>query len=334
MVYVLALTLVMYNCKKDEPFPTEPDSELVDEINAITVTPITLTQPAAVTTTPSTITASAKATEVAGAMGSLSSGTVPASVNTAAGEVTAALTPAEVTTLSTVTPATIAAVAAGGALPAELQTVMTKVAADPALAQYLPQFTLPTVNGAPVGGRSGAVEGIEEVEGVLVEDACVQAAAAVYEAVKVKLDAAKAAEDAKVAAAYSAAIAPLAAEQTSCASGIPAKYAALRAAGQAQAAQAMADIDAAQAVIPAALYPVLKALVNIQLLGYLTSLNTLQAADVAACAATLTAKTAAAAAARDADLAASTAAYQTALAAAQAKRIELGESCHNQGGGN
>jgi hypothetical protein len=333
-IYGLALTLVMYNCKKkDEPFPTEPDTELVKEINAIQADPVTLVQPAAVTSTPSSLAASAKATAVAGDLGSLSSGTVPASVQTASTDIKAALSATELNALSSLTPATINAVAAGGALPADLKAIMDKAMANPALKAYLPTMTLPTVNGKSVSGRTGAPESVEKTDGIEVEDACVLAAQAAFDAVKTKLDAAKATKDAEVAAAYSAAIAPLAAEQASCTSGVPATYAAMRTAAQAQATKALADLEGAKSKIPADLYATLQSFINIQLLSFLSSANALQAADLKACSETLTAKTAAAAAARDANSAAVNASYTAAIAKATAKKTELVQSCHNQGGG-
>jgi hypothetical protein len=337
IVYTLALTLVMYNCKKkEEPFPTTPDTEVQKELEAITVAPVTITAPAPVTSTPATLTASAQATATANDMAQLKNGTVPASVQTASNEVKAVVSAAEINTLSSVNASTVAAVAAGGALPANLKTIMDKVTASPAMRAYLPTFTLPTVNGTPIPARSGVVEGtegVEGLEGIEVEDACVQAANTAFDGVKTKLDATKASETTKVTTAYSAVIAPLAADEAACKAGIPTKYAAFRTAGQAQATQALADLDAAQSSIPADLYPVLKAFINIQLLGFLSSVNTLEAAEVKACTAITTAKTAAAAAARDADLAKVNENYNTALAAAQAKRTELVQTCHNQGGG-
>ncbi|GAB2795852.1 hypothetical protein GCM10027275_46430 [Rhabdobacter roseus] len=334
--YILALTLVMYNCKKkEEPFPIAPPQELINEMNAISLATVTPTQPAAVTTTPATFTASAKTTELAGALGGIAaSGTVPASVQASAGEVTAALSTAEVNSLAAVTPATISAVAAGGAVPAELKAVLDKAAANPALQAYMPAFTLPTVNGTAVnGGRDGVSEGVEKTEGLEVEDACIDAANAAFNSKKTQLDTQRDQQRATVNTAYTNATQPLAAEQTACTAGVPATYNAYRQSGQAQATQALADIEAAQTTL-GPLYPVLKALVNLQLLGYLQSVNTLQSAAVNACTATTTAKTAAAQAARDADLATITANYNTALAAAEAKRTELVASCHNQGGGN
>lgn len=335
LVYALALVLVMNNCKDhdNKPFPTEPNSELLKEINAIVVTPVTPTSPAPVTTTPGTATVPAKTTTVYGDMPGLSTGTIPATVQTAANEVNVVLSAAEVNTLSSVTPAMIAAVAGGGALPADLKAIMDKVAANPALMAYLPTLTLPTVNGKSVSGRSGVPESVEKTEGILVEDACILAAQAAYDAVKTKLDATKAAEVAKITSTYTTALAPLAAEQASCTAGIPTKYTALRASVQAQANKAIADIEAAKNVIPAALVPVLKAFVNIQLLGILSSLNTLQAAELKACSETTTAKTTSFTAARDADLAKANANYAEALAKATAKKTELAQSCHNQGGG-
>ena len=333
-VYGLTLTLVMYNCKKkDEPFPTEPDSELVKEINAIDMETVTLVQPVAVTTTPSSLVVSAKATEVAGALSTLSSGTVPPTVQTASNDMNAALTSAELNTLAAVTPATINDIAGGGALPANLKAIMDKVMANPALLAYLPKMTLPTVNGKTVSGRTGTPESVEKVDGIEIEDACLIAAQAAFDAVKTKLDAKKATQDAQIAAAYSAAIAPLAAEQASCTSGIPATYATMRTAAQAQATSSLNDLEAAKSVIPAGLYVAIKAFINIQLLNFLSSVNTLQAADLKACSEKTAAATAAAAAARDANTAAVNASYNAAIAKATTKKGELAQSCHNQGGG-
>lgn len=334
MVLALAMTLVMYNCKKSDPL--EPDQDLVKKINEIKVAPVTLVTPAAVTTTPATITASAKATEVSSALaGIASSGSVPASVTAATNDVKAGISTTEITTLSTISPATISAVSGGGALPADLKSIMDKAAANPALKAYLPTVTLPTVNGVAVsGGRKGSpiIETIAQSEGLEVSDECIAKAEEAYNTVKATLDATRASELQKVEAAYNTAIAPVAGELTSCTGGIPAKYAPLRTAAQTAYDKANADIEAGKAALQAlGIYEVVKALNSIALLGNLSSINTLQAADLAACTAKSTASTTAAQAARTANTAAVEAAYQTALSAALKAKGELAQSCHNQG---
>jgi hypothetical protein len=336
LAYGLAMMFVLYNCKKkEEPFPLEPDTAVANELNAIAVAPITLVQPAAVTTTPAGVVASAQATAAYPALGPLASGTVPATVQATANEVAAVgLSTAEVTKVEGITTQQIAAVSGGGAVPADLKVILDKMANNTALQAYLPKLTFPTVNGTTIsGGRTGAVESVEKGEGIEVEDACVLAAVAVFDGVKVKLDASKAAELAKVTAAFQAAIAPLAGQEVSCKSGVPAKYDPFRVRASAVRVQGLADIEAAKSKIPVSLYSFLKVFVNFQTMIYLASLNTLQAADLKACSEKTKASTTAITAARTANTAAANAAYAAALALAQTKKQELVLTCHNQGGG-
>jgi hypothetical protein len=344
MLCLLVMTLVMYNCKKDEePLPDKPDQGKVDDLNKIEIAPVTITPPAAVATTEATVEVSAKATEVNGALGGIAaSGTVPASVSAAAAEVTAAVPAADMATLSAVTPAQIAAVKAGGAIPADVKAALDKAAANPAIQAYLPKFTLPTVGGETISGRVAAPAGVAATADVATADAieavqeasdvCIAAADGVFNTKKSQLDAAKATNDAAATTAYNTAVAAVPAAGA-CTDPLAAKYAAFRGAVDAQVNQAMADVDAAQAVL-GDLYPVLKTLINIQALNAYSGLNNLQAADTAACTAANTQRLAAATAARDANLAASQSAYASALDAANVARTALIQSCHNQGGGN
>jgi hypothetical protein len=333
LMYVLALMLVMYNCKKKDPFPTEPSGPGLEELNKVKVDPITPTAPAPVTAVPGSVAASTEAAAVNNALaGIATSGVIPASVTTTAAAVSAALPAADITALAAVTPTTIAAIAAGGAVPADLKAIMDKVAANPALQAYLPKITLPTVNGVTVTGRIGAVEAIEAIESVQVEDACLVSAEAKFQEKKAELDAAKATEEGKITTTYNTAIAPLAADETSCKASIPAAMNLYRAGIQAQIDKAFADLEAAKDKL-GSLYPTIYALLSVQAIGAFSSLPALEAASVKACAAITTAKTAAAQAARNADLAKVTTSYNTAIAAANAAKGKLLESCHNQGGG-
>jgi hypothetical protein len=343
----LALMLVMYNCKKkDEPLPDKPNPVIEKELDDINLTPVTLTPPAPVESTDASVELSEKAGEVNAALGDIAStGVIPASVSDAAAEVSAALPAADLAVLGGVTPAMMDAVKGGGEIPADVKAALDKAAANPAVQAYLPKFTLPTVGGVTINGRIAATNGVTGDEAVSIgaeghieaiqeaSDVCIAAAEAIFQAKKTQLDAGKSAKDAEIATAYNAAIAPLASQQTECTSGLTATYAAYRAAVDVQVNQALADLDAAQAIL-GDLYPILRALTNIQALGAYSGLNTLQAAEIAACAAKTTAATTNAQAARDKDLAASQAAYDTALAAATTVKAKLVESCHNQGGGN
>ncbi|MCF2447060.1 hypothetical protein L0657_24110 [Dyadobacter sp. CY345] len=348
-VLSLMMTAMLFNCKKDdEPTdPKTPSTETTQALNAITLPAQTLIEPAAVQSTPASIEASAKATEVSGALGNIAStGVVPASVTTAASDVSGALSQDEINTLNSVNAETISAVAGGGELSPALAAILDKVMANPALAAYLPKFNFPTVNGVAVrgakkttstvtasGARTSGTDAVEKVEGVLVDDACITAANTLFNTAKARLDASKATEDAKVATKYAADIAPIAAAQTACTDGLTATYAGYRTSAQQIGADANAALDAAQGVLGSN-YALLKALVSIQVLGTLASINELEAADRQACIAKAAAATTNAQAARDANIAQVNAAYTTALAEATRLQGEAIRSCHNQGGGN
>ncbi len=345
LICALALMLVMYNCKKkDDPLPDKPDEEITKELDDIKVAPVTITPPAPVESTEANVETSAKAGELNSGLGSITdANSIPASVTTAATEVTAAISESELNTLSNVDAALINAVKEGGEIPAEVKAALDHAASNPALQEYLPTFTLPTVNGTAVTGRTAtspnlvtpqqlaANESIEAVQDA--SDVCVAAAESAYQAKKTELDASKSAKDAEITAAYNAAIAPLAAEEEACKAGIPAKFAAYRAAIDEQVASALANLERVKPFI-GPLYPILKALINIQALNAYAGLNNLEAASLAACTAKTAAATTNAQAARDANLAASQAAYDAALASAAEVRAKLIASCHNQGGGN
>ena len=331
----MLLSAVMFNCKKDEDkFPTEPDTEKTEELKNLDVVKPTYDQPAAVEVKESSVEVSAKTAEVTSGLNELANGTVAPSVSAAADEVSAALSASEIATLNSVSAETIAKVSAGGALPADLKAVMDKVANDPNLKAYLPTFTLPSVGGVQISGaRTGSDKSVDAVQAITVDDNCIAKAEAAFATSKAKLDATKATYIAEIAAAYTAYVAPLAAQETQCVASVAPKYAALRTAAAQIAATANAVLDAAQGLLGAR-YAILKALVNIQLLGYLSTLNTLQVADTAACAAKTTAYTNAAAAVRASNTAKVEAAYATALASATEIKAALIASCHNQGSGN
>lgn len=343
IVYALAMMLVMYNCKKKDAFPTEPNKEDIENLNKVEVKPIVVDPPAPVVSTVATAEASAKATAVNGALdGIASSGTVPASVTTAAAEVSAALPKADVAVLAAVTPATIANISAGGTISPELKTIMDKVAANPAVQAYLPKFNLPTVGGKPISGRLAVTEKAETqpevsrvsgVEAVQVEDACLVAAEAEFQKVKAKLDASKTTEDGKVTTAYNAAIALIAPAEASCKAGVPTLFAGYKAGVQGQINDAVADLTAAKGVLGDDLFAILNALVNIQAIGAFTGINALEKASLAACTESARLSTENAQKARDANFAKSKAAYDAAIAEATTAKATVVQSCHNQGGG-
>ncbi|WP_138476477.1 hypothetical protein [Dyadobacter bucti] len=335
LTYGLALMFLMYNCKKKDTDPLKPDEGLVDEINKIEVETVTLTPPAPVVATEGKFEASAEAAAVSNALEELStSGVVPESLKAAGAGVSASLTPEEIATMSTITPDVLAVVEGGGALPANLKAVLDKVAADPSLSVYLPKVTYPTVAGVEIKAqRTAGVEAVEGVEGVLVNDACLAEAEAAFQVVKTKLDASRDTQLAAVATQYAADIALLAPAEAACNTTATTNATALRTAAKAVHTEASASLEAGKAVLGDQLYTLLKALTDISYVGYLSSVNTLEASEKLACTAKTTAGTTNAQAARDANTTAVQAAYSAALAEATVKKGELAESCHNQGGG-
>jgi hypothetical protein len=338
LTYGLAMTLVLFNCKKDDnPVdPEEPDTQITDSLKNVTITPIVIVTPAPVTVTPSSLTASAEATALANDMASIvASGTVPASVTAAAANVSAALSESEIATLSSLTPEAIAAIQAGGAFSPELKAVMDKVAADPILKGYLPTFSFPTVGGAGTrASRIASVEAIELVENIEVNDACIDAANAIFNTKKTELDGIKATEDTKVAAAFSAATATLASDETACKTDAPNKFAATATAITAQVTKAKTDLDAAKSILGDVTYKILYGLINAAEVGAYNTINNLKLADSTFCTQVKDALTAAANVARLTNEGLVTIAYNTAITAATGLKNRSIQSCHNQGSGN
>jgi hypothetical protein len=334
-VYGLMMTAMLFNCKdKDDKDPETPSGPILQDLEKINLAPITIDAPAAVKSTEASIEASAKATELDDAINGIeASGTVPASVVSAAGDVTGAISQSEINTLNSVSSETIAAVAAGGTLTPELKAILDKAMANSALAAYLPKFTLPTVNDVTITARIGGTEAVDKVDGIQISDACLAAANTAFDVVKTRLDASKVTETAKVDAAYATWIAPIAAGQTACTDGLTPKYAALRTEAQQAYAESVASLDARQGIL-GNMYPVFKASVSLILVVKLNGINILEGADKKACIAKAEGAKNLADAAKTANTAKVDAAYTTSLAEANRLKAAAIESCHNQGGGN
>lgn len=332
LVYGLVLMLVMYNCKKKDEDPLTPDAGKLEELSKITMTPVTLVKPAAVASTEGKVDVSAKATALNADLASIATtGVLPASAVTASAEVTKALSPAEISTMSSLTPAALAAIAKGGALPADVKAVMTKAAADAALSAYFPKVTYPTVGGKEVKGRIGGTvipEAVEATEGTLVSDECIAAAEAAFQTKKAALDAARLTALIPVTAQYAADIAPIAAAQSACNSPIAANYDAQRA----SYLTVYNTGDALLQTLGASGVPMRISLL-MQYLALVEATYASQSAAVKACSDIAAAQTANANTARDSNAAAVEASYATAIAAARAAQTALVASCHNQGGG-
>lgn len=330
----LMMTFMLVNCKKDDKDPSAPNEDITNALKDVKVENVAIEAPAAVVATPSTFTTSTATAEVGNGLASAAAtGVVPASVTAAGSAVSSAISPSEVSALSSVSSATVAAVSAGGAVPADLKAVLDKARANPALAAYLPTFTFPSVGGVVVSGkRVGGTDAVEKTEKVLVDDACVAAANSVFDGVKATLDASKTSQNAAILAAYNTAVSTVP-PATTCTADLATRFDGYRSGVNTQGAKALADIEAAKAALGSN-YDLIKALTNIALLDALSSINTLQAAEAQACVQKATAGGTNALAARDANLAKLDLAYSTALAQATKLKTDAIASCHNQGGTN
>lgn len=345
----LMMTAVLFNCKDDKKTtdPETPDTAVLEDLDKVTMADVAVAEPAAVESTDGSVEVSAAAAAVSNDLAGLSSGTVSDGLKDAGTAVSGALSTDETSVLTSLSSTTISDVAAGGAVPANLQAVLDKAMANPALSAYLPKITFPTVAGVTLRGKRiavsnsvtasakvGVTTGTEQVEKVDVSDACVAAGQAAFDTKKAQLDASKASQDAAVAAKYVTWTATVASNLTSCNTAATDKVTPLRAQAQAAYAAADANIESGKAALGDQLYTLLKALNSLALIGNLSSLNTLLAAETQACTAKQTAATTNANAARDKALADINTAYTTALASATTLKNNAIQSCHNQGSGN
>jgi hypothetical protein len=332
----LMMTAMLFNCKDDDKDPTEPSTDISNKLKALDLPTFTPTK-AVVTSTAGAVTPSAKTTAVSTDLAAMSTtGVVPASLKEANSVLTTALSASDLATLSSVSPATLDAIKAGGAIPADIKAVIAKAYANASLAAYLPKVTAPTVAGVAVKApttRIGGTEAVEKTEDVLVDDACIAAATTLYNAAKAKLDASRASQEALVASTFATATAAIPGQQTTCNTSATTAAATARTAATTVFNQYMAALTANQAALG-------DQYATAVLAGYtfyfaqLTSANELEVLDKVACASIATATTAAVNNARTADLATIKASYDAKIAEAATLRTQAAASCHNQGGGN
>jgi hypothetical protein len=340
LFYGVCLVAVLYNCKTKDVDSLTPFTYTFKGIDDVKLPEVTATAPAAVSVTASSVNTTTTAAAVSAGLTTMSAtGPVPAAVTKAsddvskvvpdakAAEITAAFTPDVVNTLATT-----------GTLPASLQADVNAIANNPALAAYMPTFTLPTVDGKAVGGRVGAVGSTPVVDAVSVNfstldgDACKAAAAEALAKALARLDAQKATQTDAVNARFAALQAPIQADATACKASVPATYAAYKVAAKQQLDQTLAALNSNKARLGGA-YNILVVLTYVVYARTIGVFDTLQKADLAACDTTAAAKLAKAQAARDADLSKINNGYNTASAALQAARDKAVASCHNQGNG-
>jgi hypothetical protein len=297
---------------------------------------LTQTTPAAVTATAGTVTSSTLAAAVGSALSGMSaSGPVPAAVQQAGatmGQVVSASKAA--TMMSSFTSDMVNS----GTLSADMKKEVAAMASNASLKAYMPSYSLPTVNGKPVGARIGtaginpvAVANSVQQNGPL--DACQQAATTAYNTAVQRLDAAKAAQTSAINTTYTQLESVANGEVAGCQAGAPTKNEGLRTTLRAQMTGSMTVLNSLRSTLGDALYNQLALMSYIGYFQALDNVSTLQAADLTVCSAVKDAKISAAKTARDTDLNTVTANYNAQVTAAAAARTKAVASCHNQGNG-
>lgn len=334
IIFLLAVLLVMNNCKQQDADPLIPNQALITELNKIDIEKVVLVKSEPVAATDSKIDVSAKvAVLTADIAGMSSTGVIPASVKTSADEITVAFAPAEIITLQTITPEIISALAAGGALPSNLQLILNKATGNSALVAYLPKITLPIVAGTEIkGARIGTTESIEKIESTATNDACLTAAEDACQSVRTKLKDSRTTQLTGASTAYDDEVATLGTTESSRIAAILPKYSVMRTQAQSDADKLSALLDAGKNILGNRYAP-LKAQMFLQLLGYFNALNILQEADKKACIAKTIAATSNAQNSRKKNIDAIEAAFAKALALVEKAKSGIAQSCHNQGGG-
>ncbi|MEZ0541019.1 hypothetical protein [Fibrella arboris] len=340
LVYGLCLVASLYNCKTKDVDSLTPftytfkgfDTKLPD---------VTPTQPAAVSATAGSVTSSTAAAAVTSGLSSLSAGgPVPAAVSNAAAAVSNAVSPEKAASLAaSFTPDLMKSLAAGGTLPASLKAESEALAANPALKAYLPSFTLPTVNGKAIGGRTGVGTPGNVIGAVAAaflradDDACKAAAIAAYNTAVQNLTTTRDAQLAAVNAVFTQAQAAANAEVTPCKANISGLYTTARTNATNQYNAGIAALDAGKAALGQTLYNALHVLYDVGYAQALAGIAALETAQGGACDAVNVAKQAAATSARDGDLAKVNGNFNTAKATLDKNLATATASCHNQGNG-
>lgn len=339
LVCGLSLTTVLYNCKTKEVVTPAPVTYTFPGLDGVKLPDLKQTAPAAVSVTAATFTPSTQTDAVNGGLSDIAStGKVPAVVQQAGTDMGKAVSDDKARALvADFTADVIANLAKTGKLPASMQADVAAIAANPAVQAYMPTYTLPMVNGKPVGARSGAnshalVKPLNAVTDGST-DACKKAANDAFAGLVTSLDLTRQAQTATVNATYSAAEAAALADVTGCQNGVASKYTPLIAGATTYLNTTLARLTAARSVLGEQLYNLLVVLTYVAYSQTMNAFATLQAAESNTCTAVKDAKVAAAKAARDADLNTITTNYNTTLTAATAARDKAVANCHNQGNG-
>lgn len=336
LAYGLCLAAVLYNCKSKEVDPPGSGVYTFPALDKVKMPDQKVSTPAAVSVTAATVTSSTMAAAVsAGLKNIAATGQVPSVVLDASANVGKAI-PADkaAAIIAAFTPDVINNLVSKGEMPASLKADVSAAAANSSLQGYMPAYTLPKVNGKPVGGRIGAtVAAALSPNSVTDLDACKKAANDAYTAAVAGYDGVKATQIAAVNTAYTQNEVAANAEVAGCQSGIPAKYNALIATAKSDFDAVIAALAASRSVLGEQVYAQQLVLAYVTFGQIVTVYNTLIVAETSACTLTKDAKISAAQAARDGDLSTINANYTATVSAAAKARDQEIASCHNQGNG-
>lgn len=339
---LMCLSLGFNSCKTKEAEPEIPDFSKGYE-NVKPMPAVTPSTPAAVTSTPATVTASAALLEVGAA---LASGTVTPAVTKASEDIAKAVSPAKAAELvNAFTPTVLASLKSGGALPATLQADMASLAANPALAAYLPKVTPATVNGTTVNGFVAPKLGKSNAEPTFViessnavaaiNSACTDQAQAAYNTAVKTIDDSKTANEKIVNDAFDALLAAVNPESCKATAATVAAASIAQASALIDASIAGIDAAVASGALSAALGANIKVLTYLGVKTQMDAIESARAGSVASCDVAATAQRTSINAARTSDLAGVTASYNAAVAPLRTILSANIQTCHDQGmGGN
>jgi len=331
------MAIGLYNCKPTASEPEVPTFE--EEYKDVKLPEVKPTAPEAVVSTPATITASAA---IASLSADLASGKVTPAVTAAAANVQKVVSEAEVNKISAaLTPALLTSLSNGGALPADLKATMLAIAGNPALAAYLPTFTLPTVDGKVISGfvKETPAKNNEDIithpdfSVAEINSPCTDGARAAYNTARASLDATKATQELLITTAYNSAVSAANASTEPGKAALVAKYTPLRNTALQALNAGLASLEANKAGI-GAMYDLLKILYLSAYADALDIFDKLQKAENSAVESTTTATIAKALTARNKDLVTIQTNYNAALAGMEVKLNASFKTCHDQGQGD
>ncbi|MBA4850535.1 hypothetical protein [Emticicia sp. BO119] len=331
----------LYNCKPKETPPEIPD--FTTGYKDVKLPDVTQTTPVAVTSTPGSITASTTATTVSS---DLSAAQVTTVVTTTASDVQKVVTPTDAGKLATAfTPAVVNTMLSGGAIPADLSASMKAIAANPALASYLPKVTNPSVNGIVVSGLVKEIPpSSKDIDDPVIAlpdfdvadvtaSPCIEAAQVAYDAARKALDANKVAQEKIVNDTYATRIAGI--SSATCKTTATAALTVAATAAKTKLDQQLAGLNTllTNKTISQDMYNLLSFFVYFDLYNSVVAATGFYSATVKACDVIADAAMAAAKTAQTTDLAKIKAAYDATLASMQTTYNNSIKTCHDQGQG-